>query len=114
MHAGSFFERDPAPVEEPPQGRDRHADPAPGQQRAQLLQRDVRLDPHSLQDHLGMGLDPVRGLVAALRLGAGMALQAAQLVPADHAGRAHPKPRRRAPPAQPGVHRRQRPISKIT
>lgn len=61
-----------------------------------------------------MGLDPVRGLVAALRLGAGMTLQAAQLIPADHAGRAHPEPLRRAPPAQPGVHRRQRPISKIT
>ena len=94
-------------------GSGRRDAPAPKHD-GSLSERDVRLDPHSLQDHLGLGFDPVRGLIAVLRLGAGMALRAAQLAPADHAGRAHPEQFRRAPPAQPSIQRRQRLVSKIT
>lgn len=106
-----FFERDPPPVEEPPDRRaaDDHA--AFGQGRLQFGQGDVQLGLEQRQDQVRVLLDAARAPITAQRAGARIALRQGQLPPADRAGGADPEPRRRRAARQPTVDRGDNPLA---
>ena len=72
--AQSFFKRDPASVEKPPERRNGNRGTLLRQQSTQFDQRDVTLAGDSVEDEIRMGLDLVRMPVSALRPGACIAL----------------------------------------
>ena len=95
--APSFFDGDVMAVEEAPNRADPETRTPPGQARLQFGERDVLATLHRLEDEGTMGLDPLRTAVSALGLGLSRAGLAKGPRPADCAGYAHPKPRRRCP-----------------
>src|SRR5271156_134302 len=102
-HAPSFFARDLATFEEPPECAD--GDAALLQPLPQFRQRNVVLGGQGRKDQLGMRLDPLRMAVAALALGPDIAFAPFLSPPADPARCPDGKTLRRPAPRQPALTR---------
>jgi hypothetical protein len=87
-------------VAEAPERAHAHLGSLLSQPRLQLGQGDVRHLGQRGVDEVGMGLGATREPVPALRLRPGIASLPPHPLPADRAGRAHAKPRRRRIPCQ--------------
>jgi len=90
--AQSFFERDPASVEKPPERRNGDRDALLRQQGAQFDQRDIALAGDSVEDEIRMGLDLVRMPISALWPGPGIALLCVKSAIPNRARRTDAKP----------------------
>src|ERR1700733_4259307 len=101
--APTFFARDLATLEEPPECGD--GDAALPQLLPQFRKRNVAPGGHGRKDQLGMRLDPLRMAVAALELGPNIALSPFLSPPPDRARRADAKPLRRRSTRQAALNR---------
>src|SRR5271169_4696621 len=103
--APSFFARNLATLEEPPERADGDGDAARPQLLPQFRKRNVALGGHGRKDQLGMRLDPLRMAVPALELGPDIALAPFHGPPPDGARGADAKPLRRRPTRQSALDR---------
>ena len=81
--------------------------------RRDLAQGDVRHLVNQRQDFLGMGLDPVRAVVTALRPGPDIARPPPLIHPFDRRRGRDPEAARRRAPRQAAINRRYKPFSNI-
>ena len=111
---GNFQSQLTVPVEQPP---DRALGRRQAMPRVQvcrdLAQGDVRRLVNQRQDFLGMGLDPVRAVVTALRPRPDIARPPPPIHPFDRRRGRNPEAARRRAPRQAAVNRRYKPFSKI-
>ena len=97
-----FFERHAVPVEQPPDRALGHRQAMPRVQVCRdLAQGDVRRLVNQRQDFLGMGLDPVRAVVTALRPRPDIARPPPPIHPFDRRRGRNPEAARRRAPHRP-------------
>lgn len=108
--AQSFFARNPATVEEPPQGADPDMHALPRKTRLDLGQRDITILIEHRHDQIGMGAG-LRGTLIATGLASnGAAMFACHLPPTDRRSDPNPKTSGRGSATHPGFRRRNNPI----
>jgi hypothetical protein len=103
--APSFFARDLATLEEPPERADSDGDASFPQPLPQFRKRNVALGGQGGKDPFGVRLNPMRMAVAALELGPNIALALFLSPPADRARRTNAKSLRRRPTRQSALNR---------